>query len=197
MEGEFNFLALLPQAQRLATRDHWYRGDSLATREQVYGGPARRWPRRAHPLSDERSEARTARHVAAKLAPVLSTRLEIDRHAAAAAGASPCAGAVRGASLQWLPESALLVVEMPAGDVTLSLLRNTAHASVSNLLGERRELRPDEDTLTVVPGVLGSYPNAFYRVPAAELPALAAAIRAAPLASRLRRLRQALGRATQ
>ena len=84
---------------------------------------------------------------------------------------------VRGTSLQWLPESALLVVETPTGDVTLSLLRNTAHASVSNLLGERRELRPDEDTLTVVPGVLGSYPNAFYRVRAAELPAMAAAIR--------------------
>jgi hypothetical protein len=48
---------------------------------------------------------------------------------------------------------------------------------VSDLLGEHRELRPDEDTLTVVPGVLGSYPNAFYRVPAAELPALTAAIR--------------------
>ena len=104
---------------------------------------------------------------------------------------------MRGTSLQWLPESALLVVETPAGDITFSLLRNTAHASVSNLLGERRELRPDEDTLTVVPGVLGSYPNAFYRVRAAELPAMAAAIRQLRLGGRLRGLREALGRATQ
>jgi hypothetical protein len=75
-------------------------------------------------------------------------------------------------------ESALLVVEAADGTkTTFSLLRNTAHSSVSHLVGERRELRPDEDTLTIVPGVIGSYPNAFYRATVAELPAMTAAMR--------------------
>ena len=56
------------------------------------------------------------------------------------------------------------------------LLRNTGHASVSHLV-EGTELRPDEDTLTVVPGVIGAYPNAFYRAQAAELPAFVEALR--------------------
>jgi hypothetical protein len=85
---------------------------------------------------------------------------------------------VRGASLHWLPEDAALVVEAPgAAPATFSLLRNTAHATVSQLIGERRELRPEENTLTLVPGIIGAYPNAFLRVSPAQLPALAEAIR--------------------
>jgi hypothetical protein len=179
MEGEFNFLTLLPQAQRAATRDQWYRGDSLDTREQVYGGPATTLAVESairYRTSDPKRELLDM--LRDKLAPVLSTRYDIDRRVAPPLRAPIHElERVQGASLQWLPESALLVVETPAGDTTFSLLRNTAHASVSDLLGEHRELRPDEDTLTVVPGVIGSYPNAFYRVPAAELPALTAAIR--------------------
>jgi hypothetical protein len=59
-----------------------------------------------------------------------------------------------------------------------TLLRDTAHANVSHLLREASELRPDEDTLTLVPGFIGDYPNAFYRLRQADLPAFTAAIRA-------------------
>ena len=34
---------------------------------------------------------------------------------------------------------------------------------------DRVATSPEEDTLTVVPGFLGSYPNAFFKVPQAEL----------------------------
>ena len=131
----------------------------------------------------------------AKLAPVLGTRFDIDRHAPPALRAPLHElERVRGASLQWLPESALLVVETPGRrQRTFSLLRNTAHASVSHLLGERSELRPDEDTLTVVPGVIGSYPNAFYRVPAGRAAGPDRGDPPASLRSRLRSLREALG----
>ena len=180
MEGEFNFLTLLPQAQRLATRDHWYRGDSLATREQVYGGPTTTLTVESairYRTSDPKRELLDM--LKAKLAPVLNTRFAIDRHVPPPLRAPLHElERVRGASLQWLPESS-------APDGRNAGRRDSLSACcaipptqlVSNLLGERRELRPDEDTLTVVPGVLGSYPNAFYRVPAAELPAMAAAIR--------------------
>ena len=180
MEGEFNFITLLPKAQRVATRDQWYRGESLATREQVYGGPSTMLPVESgirFTTGDPKRELLGM--MKTKLAPVLDTRFDIDRQVAPTLrGPLHELESVRGSALQWLPESALLVVDAPNGDkLTFSLLRNTAHASVSNLLGERRELRPDEDTLTVVPGVIGSYPNAFYRATAAELPAMTAAIR--------------------
>ena len=113
-----------------------------------------------------------------RLKPVLDTRLQLAGRVAPELAASLRElQAIRGAALQWIPEATLLVVEGSDGNPsTFSLLRDTGHANVSNLV-EGKELRPDEDTLTVVPGVVGSYPNAFYRARAAELPALAAAMR--------------------
>ncbi|MEJ8857272.1 fatty acid cis/trans isomerase [Variovorax robiniae] len=179
MEGEFNFIALLPRAQREATRDAWYRGDSKSTREQVYGGPGTTLPAE----SAVRYKTADARHelmdqLKARLGPVLDTRLDLGLNAPPALRAPLRElAAISGVSLQWLPEVTLLVIDTPGGPVsTYTMLRNTAHASVSHLL-ERKELRPEEDTLTVVPGVVGSYPNAFYRLDAAQLPALAEAIR--------------------
>ncbi|MEJ8825533.1 fatty acid cis/trans isomerase [Variovorax humicola] len=180
MEGEFNFITLLPRAQREATRDAWYRGDSVSTREQVYGGAGTT----VSAESEVRYQTTDARRelmdqLKTRLAPVLDRHLDIALQAPPALRA-PLGdlAAINGTSLQWLPEVALLLIDTPDGATnTFTLLRNTAHASVSHLLGERRELRPEEDTLTVVPGVVGSYPNAFYRLDASQLPALTEAIR--------------------
>ncbi|MDM0011758.1 fatty acid cis/trans isomerase [Variovorax sp. J22P168] len=178
MEGEFNFLILLPQAQRIATRDQWYRADSQATREQVYGGPSTTLPVESgirYQTADPRLELLGM--MKARLAPVLATNFALDRAPPALQPSLRQVEAVRGPGLQWLPEEAALVVEGPGvAPATYSLLRNTAHATVSHLVGERKELLPDENTLTLVPGVIGAYPNAFYRVSPAQLPALAEAI---------------------
>jgi hypothetical protein len=84
---------------------------------------------------------------------------------------------VRGASLSWLPPAVMLRVDdPPRAPRYFSLLRNAGHANVSHLLNEKAELLPGENTLTVVPGFIGAYPNALYRATPAELPALTAAI---------------------
>lgn len=179
MEGEFNFIALLPQASRIPTRDLWYRGVGQRGREQVYGGPDTTLSVDSdvvYQSTEPRLEL--LRQLKSRLAPVLSTRYEWTEHVPATLRAPLQALAgVQGTALRWMPELALLVVEMPDGTArNFSLLRNTAHASVSHLLGEQLELLPEENTLSLAPGVLGSYPNAFYRAKAAELPALAAAL---------------------
>jgi hypothetical protein len=84
---------------------------------------------------------------------------------------------VRGASLSWLPEMSVLRVDGPGGAAAYyTLLRNTGHANVAHLAREKSELLPQENTLTVVPGFIGAYPNALLRVRADELPALREAI---------------------
>ncbi|WP_256856619.1 fatty acid cis/trans isomerase [Variovorax sp. KK3] len=178
MEGEFNFISLLPQSRRNEVRDRWYRGDSLATREQVYGGSATTLQVESgvgFRTADVRHELMA--QIGQRMSPVLDRRFDLDRSDARWASDLQRLASLRGTALQWLPESVVLVVgtddQRPA---TFNLLRNTAHGSVSHLLGERRELRPEEDTLTVVPGLIGSYPNAFFRVPARELPELTRAI---------------------
>ena len=180
MEGEFNFIALLPQAARVPTRDQWYRGVGKGGREQVYGGPDTTLTVDSdirYRSDDPRLELLGL--LKTRLAPVLATRWDWARHTPAALRA-PLGelAALQGEALQWLPEAALLTLQLPDGSLRdYSLLRNTGHASVSHLLGEKLELLPAENTLSLAPGVLGSYPNAFYRARADELPALIAALR--------------------
>lgn len=45
-----------------------------------------------------------------------------------------------------------------------TLIHNNGMSNVSSLFAEEKRRRPGEDTLTVVRGVVGAYPNAFYRV---------------------------------
>jgi hypothetical protein len=72
----------------------------------------------------------------------------------------------------------ILRIDDPSGGTRwFTLLRDTAHTNVSHVLREESALRPEEDGLTVVPGFLGDYPNAFYRVQRGDIPAFTAAVR--------------------
>ena len=178
-EGEFNFLIFLPQARRMAVRDQWYRGVGEQARAQVYGGPATTLPLDsgiAYRSTDPARELMA--RLQARLAPVMNHQHDWRRHAPAALHpALQRLASLKGEALQWLPEASLLELTGPDGSrSTYSLLRNTAHASVSHLLGESLELLPQEYTLTLAAGVIGAYPNAFYRARTDELPALASAI---------------------
>lgn len=69
-----------------------------------------------------------------------------------------------------LPEATLLRIQDGAGKrVVYSMLRNRAHSNVAFLLGEAYRYQPGLDTLTLYPGVLSSYPNFIFNVPAAEV----------------------------
>ena len=57
------------------------------------------------------------------------------------------------------------------------MLRNSAHSNVAHLFDEADRRLPDEDTLTLVTGFIGAYPNAFYLVKTAHLPAFVDTVR--------------------
>lgn len=58
----------------------------------------------------------------------------------------------------------LRVVQQEGKDLVYTLLRNVAHSNISFLFGESERRVPEEDTLHIVPGVIGSYPNMFFVV---------------------------------
>ncbi|MCY1434876.1 Fatty acid cis/trans isomerase (CTI) [compost metagenome] len=51
-----------------------------------------------------------------------------------------------------------------------SLLRNRAHSNVAFMLGEAYRYQPGLDTLTIYPGVMSSYPNFMFNIPASDVP---------------------------
>jgi hypothetical protein len=76
-----------------------------------------------------------------------------------------------------LPEATLLRVELADGKREVySLLRNRAHSNVAFMTGESLRYQPGLDTLTVYPGVLTSYPNFMFSLPASEVPEFVGAL---------------------
>ncbi len=85
---------------------------------------------------------------------------------------------VKGGFVPLLPEVALVRVRAPgpasadgANDLLYALVRNVAHTNVAFMFGEDERLIPAEDTLSVVRGHFGSYPNFIFEVDAAHVPA--------------------------
>jgi len=88
-----------------------------------------------------------------------------------------------------LPEASMLRVQASDGKRELySMLRNRAHSNVAFLLGEDYRYQPGLDTLTIYPGVLSSYPNFIFNIPAKEVPAFVDAMQNAKDANRFERI---------
>jgi hypothetical protein len=76
---------------------------------------------------------------------------------------------VRGAWVAFMPEVAPLRVRTDATgshDLVYNLVHNDAHTNVAFMFGENDRRIPADDTLTVVRGHFGSYPNFFFEVEA-------------------------------
>jgi Fatty acid cis/trans isomerase (CTI) len=178
MEGEFNFLVFLPQAVRESTALYWYRGATGEAREYVYGKNAYLDAESSVRYRSGDPQRELYELLRQHLAPALDARFDLAGVPDGRLRAElQSLAAVKGASLSWLPEMSVLRIDDAAGGPRyFTLLRNTAHANVAHLAREKSELLPDENTLTVVPGFIGAYPNAIYRVAADDLPALRDAI---------------------
>lgn len=76
-----------------------------------------------------------------------------------------------------LPEVTFLRVTNGDERWVYTLVHNRAHSNVAFMFGEDSRLLPDEDTVTVLNGTLGSYPNFSFDVPLAELDQFVSAFR--------------------
>ena len=171
MEGEFNFLVLLPKAQRETVRDHWYRGASQSVKDYLHGRKA--WFDQESGIDYRSDDPQRELYdlLRARMAPVLGNRFDLSTvEDPALRGDLLTLAAVAGRSLSFMPEAGFLRVDEPAGSAQyFTLIRNTGHSNVTHLIRESAALLPDENTLTVVPGFIGAYPNTLYVVPRAGL----------------------------
>ncbi len=79
-------------------------------------------------------------------------------------------GQLKGQQISALPELAFLRVKMDhSNDRAYSLMHNKDLSNVAYILAESYRAVPEKDTLTVVPGFIGSYPNFFFSVAEQDL----------------------------
>lgn len=179
MEGEFNFLTLLPEQVRKKERDHWYRGANENVKSFIYG-------RRFHFDQQSGIEYRTTDPKAElfdllrkRLAPVLNHAHAIEQDSETAiTGQLKRLSQLRGRVLSPLPETLFLTVtDSDKGKNQIyTLIHNTGRSNISHLFSNDQQLIPEEDTLTVTRGFIGAYPNAFFHITQSELPEFVTAI---------------------
>jgi hypothetical protein len=80
--------------------------------------------------------------------------------------------AARGGSIPLLPQVSFLRVrtsQSGASDLLYSLVHNDAHSNVAFMFGEDDRRLPEDDTLSVLRGHFGSYPNFIFEVEANQI----------------------------
>ncbi|NOQ63510.1 MAG: isomerase [Methyloprofundus sp.] len=177
MDGEGNFLRLMPISQRKAMYDSWNEGLS---------GKLVQYLNKAYYSADYE----TGVHYQTDN-PKQEFFTQLKQHFGKAAGKpdtlnqceqEACVvhrpdaqmhrlAKLTGKKLGLLPEMSMIRVRTtkPSKDLVYTVLVNRKFASVAFIVGEDFLRQKEQDTLTVVPGFLGSYPNIFFDVQQAQL----------------------------
>jgi hypothetical protein len=171
MEGESNFLALLPLKSRKPIVDFWYRGAKDDVKDYLFGDH--------FDYSSETGIAYHTDHPQQELYDLLAAHIgkNVSQHFNLQQVSDKKLKQqimrlqrVQGAGLAPFPETAILRVDDAAGNSSyFTMLHNESYSNISQLLDNDERRRPAEDNLTVVPGIIGAYPNVFFKTTTASL----------------------------
>ncbi|GAB6140060.1 fatty acid cis/trans isomerase [Methylosoma difficile] len=184
VEAENNFLKFVPANARTAIYDSWYQGIDF----KMFSGfhaptfSTSKEPAISYQTSDIKNE----------FFEKIQQQLEPDKQHADTINRCqqiPCLAAnrspeqqqtdtlmqelanLRGDQIKALPEVSLLRIKNASADQdsVYTLIRNKKLLNVSYVFAEKLQRQPEQDTLTVVPGFMGSYPNQFFTVSTEQL----------------------------
>lgn len=173
MEGEQNVLAFLPMSMRETLQSKWYRNAPDAVFEHLHASQRLYFQNTGILYKTQEPWPEFTSLWKQHLKPVLDNRYELTQaeFPEAFARLKQLAG-LKGKAVSYLPETVFITIKDTQQQAhQFTLLRNSAHSNVSELFKEEDRRLLDEDTLTLVPGFLGAYPNAFYRLGIHQLPA--------------------------
>jgi len=175
MESEANFLSLLPQDARVTESRNWYEGADEKQQAYLFGSRFNITVPTGISYSTDNPKLELFGMLHERLAPVLNKAFELDQPGMPARQLESLQrlAAIQGLLLSPIPEAVFLNVQSSDGtERYYTVLRNVAHRNITALFSEQKNLVPEEDTLAVVSGFIGSYPNAYWKVAEEDLPDL-------------------------
>lgn len=168
MQGEKNLLGFIPPDARKQAREQWYREAPEEALRYMTNRASDQVPFRG---IDYRSDDPLQ-----ELYGMLVEHLQAIQPANSVAEESLAAlEGFKGEKTTLLPQVTLLRIN---GDTPryVSILRNDAHLNMSSVFEEKAQLVPAENTVTVLPGIRGFYPNALMQVEESEVGTLVDAV---------------------
>ena len=188
-DAELNFLYFMPEPQRLAILRSWYLGDRAVEhidhRDVLFDRPSKvafttddpqrelleRLVAEHFPLAPSVGFDPINYHHVGEPAPTMpstftnAAELEAGLRALGANGH----GFIRHVTDSNVNLIYLRVRGLEGRDLAFSLVINRWHDNVNSMLLESQRLDPAKDTMHVLPGTIGSYPNYFFDVEASQL----------------------------
>ncbi|MGY3571607.1 fatty acid cis/trans isomerase [Vibrio paucivorans] len=179
LEGESNFISLLPKDMRHEEHSSWYKDQSpqfskfLQRNVKPFDQPSN------VPYQTDDPKAELYDILKTQLSPVLSNRYAIEQTGFSDKNeaALQTIDNIKGAGLVYVPQILMLMIESNSGeDQLFTLLHNNAHTNISSLFDEDSNRDIANDDLTLVRGVIGSYPAAYLNLKEDEIPELVKAL---------------------
>ena len=171
MEAESNFIALLPKKDRQKEHEYWYRNTTKTIIDHIFSEEFHQLPE-----SNIRYEmANSKEELLAKIAThtnnhkVNSYNLTLNNSENINDYKMMRLNNMVGKAVSILPQVSYLMVNNNQGSHVYTLINNSAHSNVAHLFSENDRRLPNEDNLTVLSGVVGTYPNAFFQVDERQL----------------------------
>ncbi|MBI1673276.1 fatty acid cis/trans isomerase [Shewanella sp. DW31] len=180
MEGESNFLTLLPQEERRKQLSDWYQGAGTQLTAFIAGDiNTFHQPTGVLYFSDD-LKGELYQKLGQKVAKVQPNRYHIENSSLQIHSKAllHTLDRLKGTQATLLPELTMIMVEPEkAGKAEIfTLVRNSAHRNISSLFNEASNREPAKDDVTLVHGLLGSYPEAFWQVKEQDLPNVVATV---------------------
>ena len=169
MEGEANFISLLPQKERVRLTQHWYRDASDAVKEHLLHTEEMTLAEPTIPYVTDQPYHELLDKMDNLMSPAMHPQFRLNTSNTLQKNIAAI-NSLKGKPATLMPEISILRVKGKQ-DQLFTIIRNTGHSNITGLLYEEGNLLPEEDYLTVLPGVAGSYPGAYFDVHARELTA--------------------------
>ncbi|MFQ3338931.1 MAG: hypothetical protein ACI9VO_001718 [Colwellia sp.] len=170
MEAKSNFISLLPKEQRKPIHEYWYRGTSSDIKDYIFSDNFDQLPETGinyqttkpqNELFQKVAKHTKNRHVShfnlSSLTQSKADKLMAD------------ISQIPNESIALLPQVSYVMITNSAKLQLYSLINNSAHSNVAHLFSADNRRLPAEDNLAILRGVIGTYPNTFFKVEQVQL----------------------------
>ncbi|MDF1764081.1 MAG: fatty acid cis/trans isomerase [Oleibacter sp.] len=166
MEGEHNFLTLLPHDERVKLANYWYRDANEEVNEYLLNYEETVLSDPAIDYHTNNPKLELYGKIRALLLPALDSKYSLEQNVGPELLAKLSKiNLINGRAATLMPEiSYVMLDDITGGKKVFTITRASGHSNLTGLLYEEENRLPSEDYLTIVPGILGSYPNAIYRL---------------------------------
>ncbi|HWV14151.1 MAG TPA: fatty acid cis/trans isomerase [Cellvibrio sp.] len=169
VEGEMNFVSLLPKKTQQQEMAFWYRDaeSHMQTYLDLYLNQIKANEDLRYTSANPKVELFSALKLRLGKAGLSPHHIRSSGLSASELKLYQALQNAPGTAIRFLPQTTLIrVPEMGL----FTLVHNNGYSNISSLFGEENRRLPEEDYLVIARGIIGSYPNSFMQVSKADLP---------------------------